>query len=309
MSSKTKIYVSSYKLKLKSYKKSHGGWLLLFDFGQSLIGYSDFLPWVSFGEDQGEKQLEDLKKGKESLRLKNAREIALQDAKARLDKRSLFEDIQIPPSHFLIEDIISFKDIEDVSKLGYEILKIKLNPYSLKDQIKKIKLIYSCFSSFKWRLDFNGKILTSKWNQYDEELDFLKSEIDFIEDPFPSPLDFKEYNSPLFAEDWIKNPFSSIRIIKSHRDAVNDLDLSHLKRVIFTHSFDHPLGQVASAFVAAQFYKTYPHFRETGGFKCFAYEENDFLFPYDRSKDFTPPSGFGLGFQDVLDKQSWERWI
>lgn len=305
---KSKIYKSSYRIKLTACSEFCVGQLLLFDFGNDLIGYSDFLPLVSFGELSSEKQLENLKQGKESLRLSNARDLALQDAQARKNNQSLFKGLEIPLSHFLIEDLFSFSNSEDIRKFSHEFVKVKLKSTQRERQIQIVKKIHSKFSHIKWRLDFNGSLNFYDWKKWYQDLSFLESKIDFIEDPFISPSDFKKEGLSFFAEDWIQNPSSFIRIVKPLRDSVSQISAeSRWKRVLFTHGFDHPLGQMANVFLAAQFYKKHPSLKETGGFKCFAYEDNDFCFRQDRSSHFKLPEGFGLGFQKELENQNWER--
>ena len=313
MNSKIKIYINSYKLNIKFSNQYRKGWLLLFDFGKDLIGYSDFLPWPSFGESSGEKQLQDLKIGKESFRLKTAKEQALQDAKGRQEQRNLCYGLNFPSSHLLIEDLYSFEQRDEISSSGYKVVKVKLKPEEIKKQIQMIKEIHSSFPFLKWRFDFNGQLSSHQWRLWKQEFDFLEQQIDLIEDPFSSSLDFQLNPSPLFAEDWNKNPYSSIRIAKPSRDShsmlVKNKAQSRWSRVVFTHSFDHPLGQVANIFYAAQFYKIYPSLQEIGGFQCLAYEENEFIIPQLSSSCFIPPSGFGFGFQNVLLKQQWKKWI
>ena len=313
MNARIKIYVSPYKLNIKFSNQYRRGWLLLFDFGKDLIGYSDFLPWPSFGELSGEKQLQDLKIGKESSRLRRAKEQAFMDAKGRQEQRNLCYGLNLPSSHLLIEDLYSFKQKDDISNSLYKVVKVKLKPDEIKKQIQIIKEIHSSFPFLKWRFDFNGQLSSYLWRLWKKKFDFLEQQIDFIEDPFSSPLDFQLNSSPLFAEDWNANPYCFIRIAKPSRDShsmlIKNKAQSLWKRVVFTHSFDHPLGQVANIFYAAQFYKIYPSLKEIGGFKCLAYEENEFIIPQLSSTHFTPPSGFGFGFQNILSKQQWKKWI
>ena len=313
MSPEIKVYISPYQLKTKYSSHIFKGCLLLFDFQKDLVGYSDFFPRNDLGDLCYETELENLKKGTESLAFMRARELAFQDAQARKDKRNLFYGLKIPESHLLINDISSFKEVEKISKFQYKILKAKLSFNKLKRQVQAIKEIHSFFPFLKWRLDFNGKLLLPQWKLWEKELHFLHNQIDFIEDPFFYSADFKRTSPPYFAEDWKKNPYSSIYIAKPSRYPysflIKQVVRSCWKRIVFTHNLNHPLGQVADVLCAAQFYYTQPHFAETGGFHCSLYEENDFTIPASQSATFAPPYGFGLGFEYVLNKQKWKRWV
>ena len=63
-----------------------------------------------------------------------------------------------------------------------------------------------------------------------------------------------------------------IKIVKPSRDCVSFLSRQQVffqwKRLVFTHSFDHPLGQAGAAFWAESFYKIRPCFFETGALAC-----------------------------------------
>ena len=82
------------------------------------------------------------------------------------------------------------------------------------------------------------------------------------------------------------------------------------KRLVFTHSFDHPLGQAVSVFWASVFYKNYRSFFETGGFiNSLLLKETSYPLNQNKGPEFLPPSGFGFGFSDSLKKEKWKRWV
>ena len=61
---KFQLFISKYQLKAKSSSSAFvEGCLLLFDFGEGLRGYSDFLPWPLYGEKTLSEQLEEIKHG------------------------------------------------------------------------------------------------------------------------------------------------------------------------------------------------------------------------------------------------------
>ncbi|MCY4513471.1 MAG: hypothetical protein OXB86_07260, partial [Bdellovibrionales bacterium] len=153
-----KVYISPYQLEFKNRSSFLQGVLLLFEFQPDLKGYADFLPWPRFGEKSLEKQLEDFRKGKESARLSQLKKIALCDALARKENRSLFYGLKIPDSHFLIEDVSSFSHWEQVEEAGYRIIKVKVQPKGFQNQIKKLQEGSQALPHCRWRLDLNGSL-------------------------------------------------------------------------------------------------------------------------------------------------------
>ena len=310
---KFKLYISAYNLKFKNkslFSSPLEGALLAFDFGSGLTGYSDFLPWPAFGENTLSHQLKQIQRGRLSKRFLIAKHNAFLDAKARTQKRSLFFSLQIPSSHFLIEDLLSFKKPEWILERGFKTIKVKLKPYKINEQREKLKQLSGDLKEAQWRLDLNGM----SWLVWKNKLDFLKNSVDFIEDPLPEKSSFGKQEQSLFAQDWINSPHFQIKIVKPSRDRldflIKELALFRWKRIIFTHSFDHPLGQAISAFWAGAFYKRYNRFFETGAFINTSLEEiASYPINSKTGAHFSPPGGFGFGFSDALTKENWRRWI
>ena len=147
-----KLFISKYQLKFKNSQKAGlNGCLLLFDFGSGLRGYSDFLPWPLYGEKTLEEQLKDIQAGKFSRRFLIAKQQAFIDAKARREKRNLFFSLKIPSSHFLIENLLEFKFSKNI--LAFQIIKVKLKPYKILEQIKILKELSQLLKKVKWRFD------------------------------------------------------------------------------------------------------------------------------------------------------------
>ena len=306
-----KIHISPYQLKFKNKRKDSSfleGALLSFDFDSNLKGYADFLPWPLFGEKNLSQQLDDITRGIESNRFLLAKRNAFLDARSRFKKQNLFYGLIFPPSHFLIENLILFSKQKEILNGNYKYVKVKLAPFGLDEQLKKLKLLVRDLpKTIKWRLDLNYQ----KWSLWKEALGCIADQIDFIEDPFIDTQ--KEQNFSLFAEDWIPNNRCKIRIVKPSRDSIESiikgLASSRWKRVVFTHSFDHPLGQVTSAFWAAKFYQMQPTFFETSALKCFSLEENNFYIPQSKNSILKTPSGFGFGFDKCLVAENWKRLV
>ena len=308
-----KVYISPYQLEFQRQKQRLQGTLLLFEFKSGLNGYSDFLPWPQFGEATLKDQLKNVKEGQKSQRWICSENTAFCDALARKERRSLFFELKIPESHFLVEDISSFSQWDCIEKAGFKTIKIKAKGFAVQKELQHIKKIYEAYPHFKWRLDFNGSLKQKEWNSLKESLKFLWNNIEFIEDPFKNPKGFSEKEPPIFAEDWIENPNSSFRIVKPSRDSLDflmkQIPYRQWKGIVFTHSQETLLGQASTAYLAGKFYKDSPSFRQTGAFKSFSLKQAPWTFQENFSPVFNPPSGFGLGYGDLLEKEPWQRWI
>ena len=295
-----KLFISKYRLKFKSCQKADlKGCLFLFDFGAGLIGYSDFLPWPLYGEKTLKEQLEDIRQGQFSQRFLIAKQQAFLDARARLEKTSLFFSLKIPHSHFLIENLLEFKFSKKIS--DFKTIKVKLKPFKVLDQVVILKELNLLLKDIKWRFDLNQ----NDWLEWESALSFLKHRIDFIEDPK------KPTSSVSLAEDWSCIPSAGIKIVKPSRDSLVPLirKWPRWKRIVFTHSFDHPLGQASSAFWSAFFYKRYPQFFETGSFFNFQLQPVRAYERESRGASFIAPEGFGFGFSKALKNENWQNWL
>ena len=300
-----KLYISPYTLcfKNKLYPPIKGS-LLAFDFKEKGTGYSDFLPWPAFQEEDLFEQLQQAKRGIFSQRFLLAKQNAWLDAKAREAKQSLFFGLKIPPSHYLISDLLKFNSEKEIKKQSFQFVKTKLKASHISKQIQKIKALHGDLKPLKWRFDLQGQ----SFHPWRKLFHFLKEDLDFIEDPLER-IGFKNEEKSVFAEDWISSAQLKIKIIKASRDSFKDL-LKGLasfrwKRMIFTHSFDHPLGQVTTAFWAGKFYKVHPSFFETGAFTHPFFKSK--AYPLKAGPKFIPSQGFGFGFGASLKKRKMEK--
>ena len=120
------MYISPYRLRFKKPKAflpPLEGALLAFEFKFGRMGYSDFLPWPAFGEPSLSRQLKQAQQGLFSSRLLIAMQNAALDAQARDQKRNLFFGLNIPESHFLIGDILEFREESQIGERGFKIVK------------------------------------------------------------------------------------------------------------------------------------------------------------------------------------------
>lgn len=300
-----KCFFHDYALTFKESGKKRYGSLVKIEFDQGKVGYADCHPWEEFGDAPLEKQKVSLIKQKPLPLSLRTLYFARLDAEARFEGRSLFNDLSIPKSHFLIIDLINFKS-EDFK--DFKILKIKLGS-CLKKEVEALFKLAEKAPQCKWRLDFNSKLNFSKFLIFLNSIRPLHSFIDFCEDPFPYNASnwkcIEEEQQISLAADFefskiLQNSyFPKVIVLKP---AVQQ-SISTKSRLIVTSYLDHPLGQICSAYIAAKHMAR----TEIGGFLShLVYEDNAFSIELTRKGDLLqPPPGKGFGFDHLLEAVRW----
>ena len=101
---------------------------------------------------------------------------------------------------------------------------------------------------------------------------------------------------------------AGFRVIKPLRDDFTDSSLTlFYQGIVFTHGMETLLGQAAAAFWAGRFYRRRPAYFRTGAFKCLSLKKSAWTFHEDEGPVFNAPSGFGLGFRSLLEKEPWRN--
>ena len=101
---------------------------------------------------------------------------------------------------------------------------------------------------------------------------------------------------------------AGFRVIKPLRDDFTDSSLTlFYQGIVFTHGMETLLGQAAAAFWAGRFYRRRPAYFRTGAFKCLSLKKSAWTFHEDEGPVFNVPSGFGLGFRSLLEKEPWRK--
>lgn len=306
-----KIWGAPYELTFRPpVNKSRFGSLLRFEFEGIGFGYADLFPWPEFRDEPLNIQIANLREGRLSPLLERSVEFARQDAIARKLKKSLFEGVTIPRSHFLfMNPEITHRDLEEVRAHGYRTLKIKLE-----NGVEGLNKISEDFN-FKIRLDFNNKLTENQFVNFLEKMTATtKKRIDFIEDPTPfennswrrmqnglalaldcgSDKDFSAYTELGF----------KYLVLKPARQNVHEVELPKHVSPVFMGYLDHPIGQSFAALEAARWDGDK---LDTGLTYHSCYKENNYSERL-RVKDATliPEKTIGIGFGDLLEKESWE---
>lgn len=307
-----KVAYSLYELIGKQSKKARKGSLLKFAFTDDCVGYADCHPWEELGDVALDKQLQKLSQHDFTPLTTNALQIALCDAKGRLQQRSLFDGLTIPKSHYLIPSIQTYNpdEISTALEQGFNHFKIKLGSH-LAEEIPSLKRVLEQFSEhIKLRLDFNLKLNQQQFADVVRELNPWKKSIDFYEDPFPfdmrswSSLQRDGYN--LAADYHSERAFDTASVIVL-KPAVQKLSLffAERSRLVVTSYLDHPLGQLSAAFVAGSLSKV----DISGLLSHLVYLPNPFSEQLtQQGPEFRVPEGTGLGFNALLEKQDW-KWL
>lgn len=286
-------------------------------------GYSCLHPHPELGDPSLETLIEDIKSDKPKLNLSlKALACAAIDGNARSLNKSLFDEIEIPKSHYLLSPFEIQKDsfdqkIFDLKKFGFRKIKIKLSS-KLDENYLILDKLSQYAKDFQWRIDFNESLNKRSFQEFLQNLtvDHLEH-IEFIEDPFPyhpNEWSLMETHYPIkLAKDF--NPSQdpkgySFIIHKAARDNLAitlEIAKSHGKKVVVTHYMEHPLGLYFAAYEAAKISKEIPiedcallwpeFFTAPEGCPIV---END-------GPSLKKPLGHGLGLDEYLKNLTWKN--
>lgn len=284
------------------------------------IGFSDIHPWTELGDASLDKQIESLVAGKPTPLVTRSLMMAQLDRQARSRNISSFAGLEIPRSHFLISDLTRLTSCVAVSlrEQGFQVLKIKAGR-EFKTEIEKLKELQNDLREFRLRFDFNGSLSKTTFSEWFLSLPGgLRGKIEFVEDPIawsaedwrslrldvPLALDrMSEAASEAKAFDWL--------VMKPAVQDTERLSLwahENSIRFVVTSYLDHPLGQAGAALMAARLKSDL--MGECGLLSHLSFETNEFseMLKVQNTRLLTP-SGTGLGFDDLLEKQNWKAIV
>jgi O-succinylbenzoate synthase len=240
-------------------------------------GFADVHPWPELGDAPLDEQLAMLARGETTPLTRASLQFAALDAAARHDNRSLFEGLTIPRSHW------PGADPPD----GFDTVKLKSIDH-IPDHVRL-------------RIDFNAMLTPDEFVRIAAMLP--RERIDFIEDPCPYDAatwrDLRERAGLRLALDrGIGTEDVDVIVVKPAVQQIPDTDAE----VIVTSYMDHPLGQLCAAYAAANAGIT----ATCGLVTHVLYEPDDFIerIQIDGAR-LVPPSGNGLGFDDLLERLPW----
>lgn len=314
------IDCAPYILKTRLSSKKRVGALLRVRFDDSTTGYCDCHPWPSLGDPPLHSLLKRLARDQyEHPILQHALRFAKKDGELRALKRSLFDELEVPDSHLLLE-AAEPQELDQAAREGFKCVKVKAGKPFFSD-VKALNHFFSVAKAYgiKVRLDFNESLTFSEYCQFGELLSPWEKQIDFIEDPFP----FEEKN---WAAAKKRLPFTlacdrrlphalsqkltasvDLYVIKPVLFG-GQLPFSPRKRVVITSYLDHPIGQLAAAFAAALSKQQGAKVDFCGLMSHRYYENNTFSQQLpQKGPKFVPPVGYGCGFDAELTRLHWKK--
>ena len=304
------------------------GALLRVEFEKDLVGYGDVHPWTELGDAPLAEQLGGLYKGELTDLTRKSIGFAGMDAKARKEGVGLLSGVEIPESHVLVlePNFLKPEHITALSQRGYRFAKLKMG-VNLQEEVSHLNKLASLDwnlknnQTFLLRLDFNTK---PSFEEFEKKFlskinDKLKSRIDFIEDPCPyNPKHWQEILDQGFTLTYDRKdqglPISGlVADIIVYKPAVEEgteiLEYCklHEKKMFVTSYMDHSVGQMFAAVEAARYQQEEPQlFYGAGLLSHLVYEKEEFCEQFKmQGPRFVPPSGVGIGFDELLKKRSW----
>lgn len=326
------IWFSPYQLRPRRRLGSHAfagprsGALLRVEYPRIGVGYADCHPWEELGDAPLQVQLKGVAQGRLTPLTRNSLQFSRLDAEARSQRRSLFEGMTVPRSHFLLTDL-SDEALDEAAQAlaeGFDRIKLKLG----RDWKEKLPLLRRLFDSAipraRIRLDLNSSLDSESLETLLATLEGVADFIDFIEDPLPwddstgfGPIASRwrvalDRGSGAFlrVEDAaLERIFPPVLVVKP---AVDDWQgvltgaSACRARLVITSYLDHPLGQLSAAYVAARAATQNPaRIDRCGLVSHTAYETNPFSLALRHKEGrLEADRGPGLGMDELLEKST-----
>lgn len=298
---------------IKSYQNYsvRKGALLRFTFAPDCIGYADCHPWQELNDLCLDDQLTNLKQKKITPLLAQSIQFAKLDAMARQNKTNLLEGLPLPKGHFLLTVLNekSYLIIQDKLQEGFTDFKIKLGKDIENETNWLIKILLDY--DIKVALDFNCHLTKEQFLVFLKKISSVREKIYFFEDPFEGceREDQTDYGIDKCVLQTINKHKNSVAVFKPAIQPLQTFQKEISNRNIMVTSYlDHPFGQVCAAYYTALLFKQNPkHCLKHGLLTHYCYLENDFSrHLVQKGPNFTPPKGTGFGFDEELQKLSWQ---
>jgi O-succinylbenzoate synthase len=243
-------------------------------------GFADIHPWPELGDAPLDEQLALLARGETTPLTRASLHLAQLDGDARRRGVSLFDGLTIPLSHWPGND----------PPVEFDTVKIK----GVMDVPDRVRI----------RIDFNATLSADEFLRIADTLP--KERIDFIEDPCPYDevvwRDLQQRTGIALAYDRPLHDGPPVNTnVLIHKPATDAQWPSH-HNVVVTSYMDHPLGQYGAAYIAA----THRVNARCGLFTHVLYAPDAFIERVvSEGARLKSPGGTGIGFDDLLERQSW----
>ncbi|MDB6080590.1 MAG: hypothetical protein JWO82_4337 [Akkermansiaceae bacterium] len=314
------IWIWHYRLKSRrplnslSTRREFDGVLIRDDEG----GHACIQPWPELGDPTLQRCLEDLAGPRRRAIVRRALRCLEMDGAARSVEDSLFDELEVPLSHATVTNLDPIT-VDKAVAAGFTLAKLKCGS-DLAMETAFLSEAVAKFPDLRWRLDFNEVLEAPEIAKWVAALPpAVKAAIDFLEDPCP-------YSDPIWtglriqsgiplAVDREAAPLTSAAQFMVIKPAVDEPWLlgeaayERGQKAVVTSYMDHPLGQSFAAWEAGRMELQFPGLTVTAGVQTHhLFEPNEFteaLGPWQPA--FKAASGFGLGFDALLEKLPWKR--
>lgn len=284
-------------------------------------GYGCIHPWPEFGDAPIEEQLRLLAAGQTTPVTEMALRCAEVDGAAREAGVSLFDGLEIPPSHYSWSFAQPTQpQIQRVLEEGWPALKAK--GYANYGETRRF--LEQCVRAaegtpLRLRVDFNGCLEARDFSQFIEFMPLRTYQrLDLIEDPFPyDPAAWQQAQQQwqvrlALDKGWQGGTegFSAVVVKPARRDWRIVAQRHPGVPLMLTSAMDHALGQMFAAYEAALARRELGSAVGLCGLCTQHLFEPDGFFDRVRSPGglLQPDtSGGGLGFGDVLERLPWRR--
>ncbi len=304
------------------------------------VGFADLHPWTELGDLSLADQLRYLSEGFRTSLLERALFFAESDGRARASKQSLFTNMEIPESHFLLTDLSQTGPdrILAIYEDGFRCIKIKVG-HDLENAFLRLQRLFDDWpEGLAVRLDLNACVSLTESSDFFLNLKGCNSYIEFVEDPGPydlvgwthwqkttglaAALDREALVRQLdetLSDENSHDPFRYVILkpaVQAPQDWIESANWRRRVAFVVTSYMDHPLGQAAAAWEAARLEKRLSEFgdeRRSTLARCgllshFSYLPNEFSESLlTQGPRLMPQAGHGFGFDDLLQRLRWRN--
>ncbi len=281
-------------------------------------GFAAVHPWPEFGDAPLEVQLQTLAEGGTTPLLERALHCAALDGEARRRGVSLFENLEVPESHYSwSQSRPTDWQFDYLRRKGFKALKVK-GFANYGETTRFLECCAKAAPEVRLRVDFNGCLDRLTFAKFIEFLPLrVYRQLDLVEDPFPYDADgwqqVREKWGVKLALDkgWRSGTqgFDAVVVKPARRDWRTVTTHLPGSPLILTSAMDHGLGQVYAAYEAALCRQQMGEQLSLCGLVTHHLFDHDAFFERLDVEDGVlqvDPSGTGLGFDDVLEGLPWE---
>jgi hypothetical protein len=216
-------------------------------------------------------------------------------------------------------------ELRRIWDFGFRHLKIKLGR-NWNVAVEQLFAQADDLSLFRLRFDFNGLLTPQEFLAFLGALpEKLRQLIDFVEDPVGETSEpdwielLKRSSVPLAVDrcaqsrgDWLvlKPAAQDPNGVLSRFSGVPGAHGEKKTQICVTSYLDHPVGQMGAALEGALLLQRLAPVTAAGLASHFSYENNEFseCLLMNGSR-LLPAPGFGVGFDDLLERQEWKALV